>query len=87
MNDEFGENLLVFFGEDFIGFGKTLAIGEGFAIVHDGGGKAGKAGDFAQALRDVARAENDGARRACLGAGRCEFIGLDRTTLGLGALL
>ena len=54
---ELGENFLVFLGEDFVGFGEPLAIGEGFAVVDDDGGESGERGDFRDALGDVAGAE------------------------------
>ena len=58
---EFGEDFLVLFGENFVGFGKPLAIGEGFAVIDDHGGESGERGDFGNAFRDVAGAEDENA--------------------------
>ena len=56
------KHVFVLLGVGVVGFRKTLRVGEGFAVVDDDGGESGQVGDLRNALRNMAAAENVGAR-------------------------
>ena len=62
VDGQLGEDVFVLGGVHFVGFGKALAAGESLAVVDHHGGEARQGGHLGQALRNVAGAENEGAR-------------------------
>ena len=74
------EDLFVFRGVDFVRFGKAFAIGERLAVVDDHGAKPARFAILREALRNVAGAENEGARAAAAQAPRTRQVGRRRSS-------